>query len=229
MGLIDRLRRITSARIEAFLDSAEDPELLYPQLVLEMEEQVRAATNAEAKAMGAVKNSQSRIDEVNGRVERMTRGAQLAVQSGDEDLAREALGAQLSAESDLKRAQEALGSAQAALDEAQEARKQVQESLTELRIKKDEILTRARLAKTQKKVQQSVQGPAKSSGSILDAVSRMENKLREEEAEIQVRREMSGGSAKPSLDKKLRALEANAEIEARLAALRKQSRPPEST
>jgi len=223
MGLISRLRRVTSARVEQFLDSVEDPELMIPQLLAEMEDQVRAATNAEAKALGAVKNSQKKIDELKGRVARLSKGAELAVQHGEEDTAREALAAQLVAEGDMKRSEDMLVQAQASLTEATDARKQVQQSLEELRLKKDEILTRARLSKTQEKIQKTVSGPSQTSGSILDTVSRMENKVQEKESEIQVRREMNTGGSKPSLDKKLRDLESKSEVELRLEAIRNQA------
>ena len=55
MGLIQRIRRLTVARIENFLNTVEDPEVIFPQLVREMEDQVRAAISAETKALTALK------------------------------------------------------------------------------------------------------------------------------------------------------------------------------
>ena len=219
MGLIKRLQRVTMARIESFLDSVEDPELIFPQLVREMEDQIRAATNAEAKALGAVKSAQRKLDETGGRIERLTKGAELAVQQGDEDMAREALGAQVTAEESQKLNEDALARARSALDSATEARKQLQGQLQELRAKKDELLTRARIAKTQKKVQQTVGGPNQSALSILDTISKMEAKVQEEESELEVQREMSQGKPGPSLEKKLKDLEVSAEVQKRLAVL----------
>ena len=36
MGLIARIQRVTMARIQSFLDSVEDPEIMFPQLVAEI-------------------------------------------------------------------------------------------------------------------------------------------------------------------------------------------------
>lgn len=220
MGLIARIQRVTMARIQTFLDSVEDPEIMFPQLVAEMEEQIRAATNAEAKALGAVKAAQRKADEIGGRIDRLAKGAELAVKQGDEATAREALSAQIAAEESLKQAQDALARSQTAFEQATEARKQLQQQLQELRAKKDELLTRARLAKTQKKVQRTVSGPSESAKSILDAVSKMEAKVQETEAELEVQREMDQGTkAGPSLDRKLKDLETGTEVQKRLAAL----------
>lgn len=219
MGLIKRLQRVTMARIESFLDSVEDPELIFPRLVGELEEQVRAATNAEAKALGALKSAQRKVDEARGRIERLTKGAELAIKQGDEGMAREALAAQVSAEESLKVNEESQARSDQALQAATEARKQLQQQLQELRAKKDELLTRARVARTQKKVQKTVGGPSESSKSILDAVAKMEAKVQESEAELEVQQEMDAGSGGPSLEKKLKDLEVNAEVQKRLEAL----------
>ena len=62
MGLISRIRRITVSRIENFLNTVEDPEVLFPQLVREMEDQVRAAISAETKALAAQKTMGGALD-----------------------------------------------------------------------------------------------------------------------------------------------------------------------
>ncbi len=45
MGLINSLKRITSARLDAFLDSVEDPEILLPRLVKELQGKVGVTLN----------------------------------------------------------------------------------------------------------------------------------------------------------------------------------------
>jgi len=224
MGLIGRIQRVTMARIESFLDSVEDPEVMFPQLIAEMEDQIRAATNAEAKALGAVKAAQRKVDETRGRIERLAKGAELALNQGDEAMARDALAAQVKAEEELKQGEDALSKAETAQSQATDARKRLQSQLEELRSKKDEILTRARVAKTQKKVQKTVSGPSASGQSILDTVAKMESKVQEAESELEVQREMDEGTRSgPSLDKKLKDLEMNAEVQARLEALQKKA------
>jgi len=223
MGLISRIRRLTVSRIESFLNTVEDPEILFPQLIREMEDQVRAATDAESKAMAAVKTAERGLGETAEKLERMTKGAELAVEKGDEATARDAISAQIGLEADSGAKQKNLEMAKATYEDASDARQQIQKQLDELRNKKDEILTRARVARSQQKIEKTVSGPVSSSGSILDAVAQLESKVDEAEAELEVRRSIDKGGAEPSLDKRLDALGKDSEVEKRLAALKEKT------
>ncbi len=221
MGLINRIRRLTVARIENFLNTVEDPEVLFPQLVREMEDQVRSAISAEAKALAACKSAERDAARTRQKLDRMARGAEAAVEKGDNNTARDAIKAQLALESDLKIQDDAVARAGRVYEDAKGARLQIEAQLDELRNKKNEILTRARVAKTRKKIEKTVNGSAYSTASILDAVVRMEDKVEEAEAELEIRSGMDKGGTKPSLERRLDDLEREAEIDKRLAELKK--------
>ncbi len=220
MSIIARIKRVTVGKMEAFLTSVEDPEVVFPQLIKEMEEQVRAATDAEAKAMAAVKASERSRDQAGERLAKLVVGAEAALSQSDEATAREALEAQIQIEAEVARLAEVVATANNSYAEAHSARIQTQNQLDDVRAKKDEILTRARLARSQRKIQRTVQGPSASTGSILDAVSRMESQLEEQEAELAVRKEMTGGGGSASLDRRIDDLHKRQEVERRLAALK---------
>jgi phage shock protein A len=188
-----------------------------------MEDQVRQATQAEAKAMTALKGAEREVQKIEDKLSRLQKGAELAVGQDDEDTAREAVNAQISLEEKLKNKQEALTRATKAKDDAKAARQQVQGQLDELRSKKDDILTRARVASNRKKTQRSVHGHVNSSQSILDSVEQLESRVDETEAELEVQQEMSGHVGKQSLEKKLDDLEKKGAVEERLAALKKKA------
>lgn len=222
MGIFKRLHRITLGRIEAFLDKVEDPELVFPVLVEEMEKQLGAATEAEAKAAAALKQSQRDLDRHEEKVTRFGRGAALAMQKADEETARMSVEAQIDAEKNLEFAQQNVDCATDSLDHARAVRKRIQSQLGELQSKKDEILTRARLAKAQQKIQRTVSGSAGSTDSILDSVARLEANVEEAEAELEIQANLSGeSSASPSLEKRLDELDHDAEIQKRLDKIRK--------
>lgn len=229
MGLIKRLHRLTVSRIETFLSTVEDPEVLFPQLLREMEDQVRAATGAEAKAMASVKAAERDIEQVKSKLEHLGKGAELAMDKGDEATARDAVSAQISLESDLKRKEDALARSQTAFENARNARKQIQSQLDEMRAKKEEILTRARVARNQKKIEKTVHGPVSSAKSILDTIAQLESKVEETEAELEVQSEMTKEDGGPSLDKRLTDLEQESEVESRLAALKKKTGKPKKS
>ncbi len=223
MGLFKRLHRITVGRIETFLDHVEDPELMFPVLIEEMAKQLKAATEAEAKASASLKGSQRDLKKQEEKVARYGRGAVLALKKSDEETARMSVEAQIDAERTLEIAQRNVDSATDALDCAVAARKRIQQQLDELNAKKGEILTRARVAKTQKKIHRTVSGSTGSTGSILDAVARLEAGIEEAEAELEIQANLTGESvASPSLERRLSELGHDGEIEERLAKIRKE-------
>jgi len=221
MGLFKRLHRITVGRIEAFLSRVEDPELVFPVLIKEMQEQLEAATEAEAKATVTLKSCEREVKRHDETVSRYGNGALQAIKKGDEATARESVKVQIEAEKAAELAHKNLEIARQSLDRANLNRQRIQQQLEELRAKKNEILTRARVAKVQKKIQATVGGSAGSTDSILDAVARLEAQVEETEAELEIQASLTGeGTAGPSLERKLEELDQEAAIEKRLAALR---------
>jgi len=221
MGILSRIRRITTGKLELFLSRSEDPETVFPQLVVEMEEQVRAATEAEAKAMASARHAEQAVEQARANLARMTAGAESALRHDNESMAREAVEAQVALEAELIRREAALQSVANCLDDARAARKETQMQLQNVRNKKDEILTRARVVRTQERIQRTVSGPAASAGSILDAVEALEARIEEQEAGLAVRRELAGsGTASPSLERRIDDMNRTTEIDRRLAALK---------
>jgi len=221
MGLFKRLHRVTIGRIQSFLASVEDPEIVFPELVKEMEGQLRTATEEEARASAAVKRVQREVAQATEKVESLGAGAALAMEAGDEETARKAVTAQIDAETTLAMGHETLETLQATLDYATSCRKQIQSQLEELRSKKDEIITRSRMANARKKIQQTVTGTVGSSDSILDAVSRLESQIEATESELEIQANLVGqATVDPSLEKRLDELGRQAEIDKRLDALR---------
>lgn len=222
MGLLKRLHRITIGRIEALLDRAEDPEVMFPQLIREMEEQLKKATEQEACAVAEVRRAQREVDSLKQKVAKLGQGAACAIQKENEAVAREALAAQIDAERALKTAQANLDALDSTCILATAGREQIQQQLSELKAKKSEILTRARIAKTRKNIQQTVSTGTGSTDSILDAVAKLEADIEESEAELEIQAQLAGDARiNPSLARKLDELQQDSEVDQRLTELRK--------
>ncbi|MBN2318982.1 MAG: PspA/IM30 family protein [Acidobacteria bacterium] len=218
-GLVNRLRRITLSRINAFLETVEEPEMIFPQLVREMKRGIGDAVKAESKAAAAVKADQRRLDESTGRSIRLAKGAELALRQGDESLAREALAEQVKADRLSKDQAHALQLSEAALLEARDLRVHLERQLEELKRRKKEIIARSRSAKRAAGTYRDT-GKIRAAGAgILDEVSRMQQT---EEANGK-NPEPAGrppGTFERSLEDRLRILEREAEIERRLNSIR---------
>ena len=91
MGIFTRFRDIVSANLNAMLDRAEDPEKLIRLMIREMEDTLVELKASCAGVMANSRKIQRQLKEVRSRVEHWEERAELAVNKGRDDLAREAL------------------------------------------------------------------------------------------------------------------------------------------
>ncbi len=92
MGILERMSRVVRANINELLDSAEDPEKLFDQHILDMEESLKEAKGKGIEVAAQGKAAEKRLEARNADAVRWYDRAQAAVQAGDDDLARKALG-----------------------------------------------------------------------------------------------------------------------------------------
>jgi len=223
MGRIERLKSITSRRIDAFLASLETPETVMPQLVKEMADRVDEAARAEAKALTAVKADRRRLDAANGRVDRLLNGARLALQADAQETARQAVAAQIEAEREVDRCHDRLVVSESAYESASQVRRQLQEQLKELKSRKEDILTRVRLLRQQQDAaQRSHVRPGARTESILETIARMEMQVDEEEATLEIRDQISRTLGVTFQHERAVELENDAEVDRRLESLKKE-------
>lgn len=224
MGLIRRLKRITMARIEAFLESIETPERVLPQLVEELAGAVREAANAEAKALSAVKAAQRRLDQAVGKAARMQETARLALEiDQDVDTARRALAAQIDADRDAAARRDGLARAEEAYRDAAGVRAQIQAQLGELKARGDAILARGRVTRIRRQAQGlDGRGPARD-GNLLDTIARLEAAV---EADV-LEADATGAAARrlhgEDLGAQIDRLDRDAEIDRRLADMKRKT------
>lgn len=225
MGKIDRLKRITMARIEAFLNSLEKPELILPQLLNEMERQVREAAAAKAKALSAVKGARRRLDEAVGKSLRLEQGAALAVRADDLKTARQALAAQIEAEQQHQRHQAELEAAEKAYLAADAVCVQLSENRDALKKKKGELLRQHRQQElTRQLCDQYTRTVIDPKQSILDAVIRIETKIEQQQLEIEAKNDLAKILGAGVIEERIKSVEHKSQVDERLAALKKQLR-----
>ncbi|MFM6484827.1 MAG: PspA/IM30 family protein, partial [Dolichospermum sp.] len=91
MGLFDRFKRVVGANLNDLVRKAEDPEKMLEQALLQMQEDMVKLRQGVAQAIAAQKRTEKQYNEAVNEVNKWQRNAQLALQKGDEDLARQAL------------------------------------------------------------------------------------------------------------------------------------------
>lgn len=91
MGIFSRMKDIINSNLSAMLDRAEDPEKMVKLMITEMEDTLVEIKASCAGAIANKKRVQRYLDEAKGQATGWEQKAQLAVDKGREDLAREAL------------------------------------------------------------------------------------------------------------------------------------------
>ncbi len=102
MGIVTRVRDIVNSNINSALDKAENPEKLLKQMIREMEDTLLEIKSACAQAMTGHKKSERDLDDVQSLVQHWEDRAEMAVQRGRDNLAREALMAKKRFESEAE-------------------------------------------------------------------------------------------------------------------------------
>ncbi|MBI9017488.1 MAG: PspA/IM30 family protein [Phycisphaerae bacterium] len=222
MSLIKKLQLITMGRIEAFLDSIEQPEHILPQLQKELAQKLSLAIKAQAKSLTAVKASSRKLDETNGKLLRFQKLTETALKTNDENLARKALAAQLETEEQQKLQENSLTRAEDAYKQAMQVRIQLQDNLNNLKQKCKELQQRNLIVKQKQKIQNNLETQTLPQGdSILEAISRMEAKIEEKEIELEVNDEIFQTIGFDIDTDTLANLQRQDEIERRLTQLKK--------
>ncbi|HZO12605.1 MAG TPA: PspA/IM30 family protein [Polyangiaceae bacterium] len=91
MGIFDRMGKVISSNINSLLDKAEDPKKSLELTIEEMGSSLKQAKKEIIEALGTQKRLAKKVEELDAEVEKWEKRAELALKSGDEELAREAL------------------------------------------------------------------------------------------------------------------------------------------
>lgn len=230
-SILGRVGQLVRANINAILDSAEDPERMLDQLVRDFTDNIAEAEEAVAQTIGNLRLIEDDSREARAAstewLDKATAASRRADQLRTEgnpteadrfdELAKIALRRQLSFEGQAKTLETQVAG-------QTELATKLKDGLNKLRIKRedlvqkrDELVSRAKMAQAQSQVQASLQ-----SVSVMDPtseISRFEERVRHQEAQVRGREEVSASS----LEEQFASLETDEdelEIEARLAEIK---------
>src|SRR3954471_7750172 len=98
MGIFSRLGTLIRSNLNDLISKAEDPEKMLSQVLTDMKSQLIEAKKQVAVAIGDEKRLKKQWEEQGSQSQEWERKAMLAVQGGDDELAKEALSRQKEAE-----------------------------------------------------------------------------------------------------------------------------------
>ena len=214
MSIFTRVRDIISSNINAMLDKAEDPEKMVKMIIREMEDTLVEVKASCAGAMATKKKIQRDLDEVQKRAEDWSAKAQLAVDKGREDLAREALLEKRRHTDRIESLQKEQEQCDTLVDQYKQDIVQLEDKLAGAREKQRVLVQRHIRAQRHKVTEQKIRKV-----DTADAMARFES-FEHRIDRMEAEGDLVNHGRKPTLDDEFAKLGADEDIEKELNALK---------
>jgi phage shock protein A len=226
-GFFSRLARLIRANLNDLISKSEDPEKMLNQLVLDMGNQLAEAKKQVAVAIADEKRLGKQIEAEAAKASEWERRAMLAVRSGDDALAKEAL-ARLKEHAGLtEQYREQWQKHKAGVDQLKQALRVLNNKIEEAKRKKGLLIARKKRAEAQKAIQETLGGLK--SASAFEAFDEMAGRIERMEAEAEAGAEIAEEYSGDLLAQKFEKLDATAGADEDLLALKRKMglAPPE--
>ena len=214
MGIFTRFRDIISSNINAMLDKAEDPEKLIRLMIREMEDTLVEIKSACAGVMAGGKKIKRQLDGLGTRAQYWEEKAELAVNKGRDDLARDALVEKRKFNRRMETLEGDLVEHDLLIEQYQDDIRQLEEKLKSARDKQRMLVQRHIHAR--KKMQAQEELRRIDSSETVMKFDEIENRIERMEAEA----DLVNYGRKTSLEEELERLSVDEEIENELRALK---------
>jgi phage shock protein A len=216
MGLFDRVSRVVRSNLNAAVSGAEDPEKILEQALIDMQEDLIQLRQAVASAIASQKRIQQQYNQAQTDANNWQQRAQLALQKGDENLAREALNRRKVQTETATALKTQLDQQASTVDTLKRNLIALEGKIAEAKTKKDMLKARASAAKANEQLQGTMGRLGTS--SAMAAFERMEEKVLQMEARSQAAAELAGAD----LESQFAALESGSDVDAELEAMKAQ-------
>lgn len=216
MGVFNRISNMFKAKVNNTLDEMENPVELLDQKIRDMEESLSKAKLSSAQILGNVREIQKKIEECQKESVDYDNKVKLALEKGNEELAKKALERKLDADKRYESLKKSYDEASVKADAVKKNLKALEEEIQETRNYRDEASARFNNAEANKKVNEILSNVQTSSNKInLDDIER---KIQRKEAMAEGLQDLRDDN---SLDKEFDALE-NLDLDAELEKYKNQ-------
>lgn len=208
MSIFTRFKDIVNSNINSLLDKAEDPEKMLRLMINEMEETVIELKSSTSARMAEAIRLNEKVTEAGKKVARWQERAELAIEKGKDDLAREALIEKRVASEELERVKLAMEGTKSAVEEG---KKEISTLEEKVKIAKDKLVNLQR-------ENQRAQERSKETVNLNARFEDLENKINRMNAYTELSRQQHEESA----EEKFKKMERDQEIEEELAKIKKE-------
>ena len=220
MNFFDRFKRVAEANINNVLGKMEDPEKVLNQAVEDLQKDLVTIRQSYAEVMATQKRQQRQKDQADQLADEWYRRAQLALEKGDDELAREALSRkqqQVDASTSLD---EQIAIQSDSLSKLYDSMTALESKISEARSMKDQYIARARTAKTATKVNDMLSSV--SGTTSMDAFERMKEKVEMLETQAEVSGQLQFGAGTADMESRFKELEAGSSVDDELSKMKRQ-------
>ncbi|MCM2676694.1 PspA/IM30 family protein [Alkalicoccobacillus plakortidis] len=210
-----RVRTIVSSELNSLLNKAEDPGKMLDQFIVDMKNDISEVEAAVAKQIASEKLLKKQLDESTQAVTKREEQAMVALESGDEDLARRVLEEKTKQQTHASSLQVSYDEATKLSSELRDKLREMKDELRDMTMKKDSLKARNESAQARAKVNRSLSGMDSGAKSGFD---RMEEKVMRSEAEAESSEELR--SINKTLDDDLAALTTKSTVDSELEQLK---------
>jgi len=208
MGIFDRLSTLLRSNINDLISSAENPEKMLNQILVDMRSQLAKAKQQVAAAIADEKRLRDQTDAERRQAEDWEKRAMLAVQEGRDDLAKQALVRQGEHAQHAEQLEVTWQAHQAETEKLKASLRDLNDKIEEAKRKKNLLLARQRRAQAQKRIAETMS--SLSEKSAFEAFARMEERIEQNERQIKASAEIDEEFQGDRLAKDFKQLEKSA-------------------
>lgn len=214
MSILDRMRRITKANINWFLDKVEPAEQELESKIKELEETVQEGRESAASYGATFKRLQRELEQLERQQGDLKAKAETALKAGDEAAARKALTEKVKLSERISQIQPGVEHGSKTYNILRDNIVKLQEQLKAAKVKLQDLRARKRVAEAQNAFEQQL-GKTVAVGGDAMAFDRLEDEVLEAEAEVEIRQEIhSDDMTDVQLAERSRDLQVEAELQA---------------
>ncbi len=214
MGIFTRFKDIVASNINSMLDNAEDPEKLIKLMIREMEDTLIEIKSSCANTIAGQKKARRFLDEIEEKEAFWSQKAELAVQKGKDNLARQALQEKRRYTQRAETLQIEVTELGVMIEQYREDIQELENKLKSAREKQRMLVQRHLRATRKKRVREEIRRA--DSAEVMQKFEELEQQIERMEAEADLVDYGRASTLKDQLD----ALEADDEIEAELNELK---------
>ena len=208
MGIFDRLSTLLRSNINDLISSAENPEKMLNQILVDMRSQLAKAKQQVAAAIADEKRLRDQADNERKQADEWEKRAMLAVQEGRDDLAKQALVRQGEHGAHADQLEVTWQAHQAETEKLKASLRDLNDKIEEAKRKKNLLLARQRRAQAQKRIAETMS--SLSEKSAFEAFARMEERIEQNERQIKASSEIDEEFSGDRLAKDFKQLEKSA-------------------